>query len=267
MTGTAISPPPSMREISSAERRIAIMKVLHERGVATVSKLSDTFGVSEVTIRKDLTELEEQSLLVRTHGGAILHDHFVYDLPRESKANQQAEQKDAIGRAAADLVSDVDSVLLGSGSTTLAVARHLRGKRRLTAATNSLPIASEFANHMDVELLMLGGGVNMATSSVSGYQAERFLRDLSFSWLFLSADGYDTGHGVTTTNMSEARLFRCMTEVALKTVVVADATKFGRRGLSLVTGDNAIDIVISDSRLETHFRTHFMEQGIELILV
>lgn len=253
-------------DISTVERRLLIMKELHEHGVTTVSRLSDLYGVSEVTIRKDLSVLEEQGRLVRTHGGAILQDHYLYDLPRETKANERAEFKDAIGRAAADLVGQIDTVLLGAGSTTLAVARHLRMKRRLTVATNSIEIANELVNTLEIELMMMGGQVNHATSSVIGAQAEKFLENLAFGWLFLGTDGYDMEHGMTTTNLNEARLNRRMIDVAQHVVLVADSTKFGRRGLSLVGTCDVISTVVTDDGLEARFRDHFHQAGIDVII-
>lgn len=253
--------------MTTAERRILIIKMLHEDGVASVAKLSEVFDVSEVTIRKDLTVLEEQGHLVRTHGGAILHDHYLYDLPREAQANLNSEKKERIGKAAAGILGDIDNALLGAGSTTLAVARHLKGKRRLTVGTNSVSIAYELINNLEIELFMLGGQVNHATSSVIGAQAEQSLVNTSFSWLFLGTDGFDIDYGLTTTNINEARLDQAMIEASQKVVLVADSTKFGRRGLSLVCAPNRIAMVITDDGLDDRFRSYFDKLDIELILV
>src|SRR5690606_23317 len=118
-------------QVSAAERRKYSLEVLSERGLVSVGDLSEHFGVSEVTIRKDLQYLEERNLLLRTHGGAMRVDYLVNEQSLEEKGQKYQEQKARIGRAAAALVKDGDSLILDAGTTVLQVARHLRGKRQL----------------------------------------------------------------------------------------------------------------------------------------
>ena len=256
-----------MPEYSTAERRLRTMQLLKEQGHASVSRLSQQFGVSEVTIRKDLRALEERSLLVRTHGGAVLIDHFKYDLPFEQQASKHGAEKMHIGQAAAACVVDNDTLILGSGSTTTQVARHLHDKKNLTITTNSIHVARELLNNLEVDLLMLGGEVHPTTASAVGPYAEHILQDYSFKKLFMGIDGYDIGHGFTTTNMMEARLNRIMIESAQQVIVVADSSKFGRRALSLICSVENIDVVITDNAIADDMVQHLKATGVDIQIV
>lgn len=252
---------------SAAARHVQTMQILKDHGHASVAKLSEIFGVSEVTIRKDLQALEERDLLVRTHGGAVLKEHYNYDLPFEAQAERHADEKRRIGRAAAQLVEDNDTLILAFGSTTREIARHLRGKRNVTAATDSIYICHELMNNLDVEVLMPGGQLRPTTGTVVGPIAERMLREHTFRKLFLGVDGYDVGYGLTTTSPAVAHLNRVMMSVAEQVIMVTDSSKFGRRGLSLICGPEEIDVLITDDGVPEAIVAHFEEHSVNVIVV
>ncbi len=242
------------------------MQILKDYGHASVARLSEIFGVSEVTIRKDLQTLEERDLLVRTHGGAVLKDHYVYDMPFETQAARHADEKKRIGKAAAELVENDDTLILGFGSTTRQVARHLRGRRNLTIATDSMYVAHELMGNLDVEIVMLGGQLRPTTGSIVGHFAERMLSEYAFKKLFLGVDGYDVGHGLTTTSASISHLNRVMIGVAEQVILVTDSSKFGRRGLSLICGPSEVDVLVTDDGIPDEMVPHFEEHGVEVII-
>lgn len=256
-----------MADLSAVERRNRTIQLLREQGHASVSKLSERFGVSEVTIRKDLRTLEDEDMVVRTHGGAVLADHFKFDLPFDNQAARHAEEKHRIGQAAAARVADNDTLMLTYGTTTAQVARHLAGRRNLTVLTNCIRVLRELIGNMEVDVLMLGGHLTQATATVVGPYAEQMLRDHAFRKLFLGCDGYDPDHGLTTTNMLEAHLHRLMIEVAGEVIVVADASKFGRRGLSRVCGIDSIDVFITDARVPDAMVRQLEDEGVEVCVV
>lgn len=253
-----------MAEVSVAERRLRIMQLLKEHGHASVSKLSERFGVSEVTVRKDLSALEEDHVVVRTHGGAVLAEHFQFDLPFREQSIRHAEEKARIGQAAAGRVTDHDTLILTVGSTTAQVARHLSEKKGLTVLTNAIRIVYDLLGHMEVELLLLGGHLSPATASTAGPYAEQMLRDHSFRKLFLAADGLDLDYGLTTTSTGEAHLHRLMIEVAEEVIVVSDASKFGRRALNRVCGLDDVDVLITDDRASERDVRHLEDLGVEV---
>ena len=256
-----------MTTSDTAERHVRTMQLLKEHGHTSVSRLSKEFGVSEVTIRKDLDALEERKLLVRTHGGAVLIDHYMYDLPFDEKSQQHVGEKKRIGRAAAERVEGGDTLILSAGSTTTQVARHLRDHKNLTVTTNSLHVAAELLNNFDMDMLLLGGIVHPATASVVGPFAEKMLQEYSFQKLFLGGDGFDVDFGLTTTNALEAHLNRMMIQSAQETIAVMDASKFGRRGLSLICGLNDVDTVITDNRISDETVQRLEEEAITVVIV
>lgn len=251
----------------AAERRSYIMRLLREQGHVSVSALSDELGVSEVTIRKDMRFLEERQLLVRTHGGAVLLDQYVYDLPFEEKAERHAEEKKRIGQAAAELIEDGDTLILDSGSTTLQIVRNLRNKKDLTVATASIHIALELQRTAGIDVLMLGGLVRSTSASVVGAYAEQMLRDHAFQKLFLAGDGFDVDYGLTTTNSMEAHLNRSMIASAQQIIAVLDSSKVGRRGLSRICGVADMNTLVIDSGVPEDTVQRLEDLGIRVVVV
>lgn len=243
------------------------MRLLQDEGHASVSNLSDDLEVSEVTIRKDIRFLEERKLLVRTHGGAVLLDQYVYDLPFEEKTERHSDEKKRIGEAAAKLVEDGDTLILDSGSTTLQVARNLRGKKDLIAATASIHIALELLRVSGIDILMLGGMVRPTSASVIGAYAEQMLRDHAFLKLFLAGDGFDVDYGLTTTNTMEAHLNRIMIAAAQQVIAVVDSSKIGRRGLSRICGAESLNTLIIDGAVPDATEKRLDELGVRVITV
>ena len=256
-----------MAAYSTAERHVHTMQILRKQGHTSVSRLSKELEVSEVTIRKDLRALEARKLLVRTHGGAVLIDHYMYDLPFDEKSQQHAEEKRRIGQAAAERIEDGDTLILSAGSTTVQVARHLHGKKNLTVTTNSLHVAVDLLSNLEVDLLMLGGIVHPTTAAIVGPFAEKMLQEHSFRKLFLGGDGFDVDYGLTTTNALEAHVNRTMIQSAQETIAVMDASKFGRRGLSLICGLADVDTVITDNHVSEETVQRLEEHGIEVVVV
>lgn len=255
-----------MASHTPAERRSYALDRLEEQGHVSVNDLSKKLSVSAATIRKDLQFLEDESLLIRTHGGAIAPNRFAFNVPLDEKAKRQKEEKRQIGNAAAEMINDRDTVILDSGTTTLQIARNLNDPSGLTLATHSLHIALEMLGNSDVKLLLLGGTVRSKSASTLGPYAERMLRDHSFRKLFLAGDGFDLEHGLTTTNDQEAHLNRLMIESSEKTIAVVDSTKFGRRGLCRICKTSAVDAIITDKGIPDEIASRLREHGLQLIV-
>ena len=255
-----------MASFSAAHRQRHIIEVLKVHGHASVTKLSAELSVSEVTIRKDLQVLDDRNLLVRTHGGAVLMDHYLYDLPFDEKSRVRVEEKKRIGQRAAELVQDGSTLVLNAGSTTVQVARHMRGKKGLTIATNAVYVAVELLSNLDVEVLALGGLLHPATAATVGPEAENMLKKHAFDYLFLAGDGIDPEHGITTTNVLEAHLSQAMIQAARTKVAVMDSTKFGRKGLTQVCQAQDLDIVITDGGVDRDMRRKLEAVGLKFLI-
>jgi len=248
------------------ERRRAILDIVHREGRVLVKNLAPKFDTSQVTIRKDLELLHNQGLVHRTHGGALhVRAEALLDPSLREKEKLHPKDKLKIAALAASLVEEGQSVILDSGTTTTLIGRALRQFRRLTVITNAVNIAADLAG-TNVEVVLTGGILRENSFSVVGPLAEDTLRHLSADILFLGVDGFDVHFGLTTPNMLEAQVNRVMVEIARRTVVVCDSSKFGRRSLSLIAPPSAVHQTITDSRIPKSDQRALEEAGIEVTI-
>lgn len=253
--------------LNIAERQDHILQLLKKQGHVSVSELSQQLEVSEVTIRKDLRALEERDLLYRTHGGAHLRNPTVLDRPLQEKASIHADEKRRIGEAAAALVEARDSIIIASGTTMTHVARNLSAASTLTVVTSALNVALELVRFDGVEILLLGGMLRHSSASVVGPHAEAMLGDTACDKLFLGVDGFDLEFGLTTTNALEAALNQAMIRAAQRVIVLADSSKFGRRGFRRICSVDEVDRVITDGDIDPATVRHLADRGIEVDVV
>lgn len=248
------------------ERRRKILESLDQSERVTVQELVRRFGVSAVTVRKDLDALTDAGAIVRSHGGA-LKPIGPTDIAINIKEILHHEEKVRIGAAAAALVQNDETIILDSGTTTLEVARQLAARkfRALTVITNGLNIAMELAHLSHVRLLMIGGLVRHVSYSVVGPHAEQMLQGLNADRLFLGVDGLDLQIGLMTPDVLEAQLNTQLIRVAREVNVVTDSTKFGRRSLSLIARLNAVHRVITDDKIEPAVAEALRAQGIAVL--
>lgn len=249
------------------DRHQRIMNRLSQEGTINVTDLCNELNVSSVTIRKDLKFLEDRNLLYRTHGGATLTNPYANDRSVNEKEKIKSGEKSTIGAAAASLIEPNDCILMASGTTVLSLAKNIHPKSNLIVITAALNVALELTHHPNVEVIQLGGPLRKSSSSVIGSYAEKILDDFSCSKLFLGVDGIDIDFGVTTTNLMEAQLNRKMIGTAEKTIVLADSSKFGKRGFGKICGLEDIDHVITDSGISDHMVKTLKDMGIEVTIV
>lgn len=251
---------------NTRQRREQILDLLVKQGIVRVTDLVPELGVSAVTIRNDLSALEEQGLVTRSYGAATL--------TRTPPPEQSMRQKDAlntplkehIGAAAARLVEAGDNLIIDSGTTTLHLARHLPDRRPVTVMTNGLNIAWELADKPGVELMLTGGLLRKQSLSIQGAQAEACLHAYNFDKLFLGVDGLDLQFGITTHHEAEASLNHRMVERAKKVIVLTDASKFGRVSLHRIVTLDRVHTVITDAGISPEYREGLQRLGIEVII-
>jgi DeoR family transcriptional regulator of aga operon len=250
------------------ERRRAVLELVNRDGRATISDLSREFGVSAVTARADVNALSERDLVIRSHGGAIRKADVVLDAPVDIKATRHHEEKVRIGKAAAQLVQEGQTILLDSGTTTLEVARALvhRGIQRLTVVTNSLDVANELVRLPQITVILIGGILRHIARSFAGPQAQRMLADLHVDHVFLGVDGLEPEVGPSTPDILEAELNAAMIRAARQTTVVTDASKIGRRSLSVIAPITAVHRIVTDRSLSDDYRAVLEAKGIEVVL-
>jgi DeoR/GlpR family transcriptional regulator of sugar metabolism len=234
------------REANSARdtRRTAILEYLTLKGVAAVAELAETFQVSEMTIRRDLAELEAQRALQRTYGGATVYDPSFFEVSLQTKATQFVEEKRRIGKAAADFVQDGEIVILDAGSTTSMVAKFLKQKR-ITVITNGLNIAADLSDCLNITLYIAGGQMRQGLLAIVGPETSAFFDNIQADKLFLGVDALDVDGGLMVPDLNEAHTKRAMVRSARQTIVVTDHSKIGRRTLGTIVPLTKVELVIT----------------------
>jgi len=251
-----------MSKRNTPQRRHAILALLNEQGEVVVDALAQHFATSEVTIRKDLAELEKNGLLLRRYGGAV-------PMPQEligEPAQPISRYKQAIARAAVGLIREHARIIIDSGSTTAAMIPQLGHKPGLVVMTNSLNVANALRDieHEPV-LLMTGGTWDPHSESFQGQVAEQVLRSYDFDQLFIGADGIDLERGTTTFN-ELLGLSRVMAEVAREVIVMVESDKVGRRIPNLELPWSSVHTLITDDRLDSQVAEQIRARGVQLIL-
>jgi len=254
-------------EMLIEERRQHIVGIAQKHGRVLVEDLSESLGISRITIRKDLDYLQGQGLLLRTHGGALLPGNSTLSDPSlHEKEGRHSQEKQRIASAAANLVQEGQCILIDSGTTTTAIARALKRFSHLTIITNAVNIAGELSC-TNFEVLLTGGSLRKNSFSLVGPLAEDMLHEMHADILFLGVDGFDLDVGLTTPNVMESRVNRAMVKASSLVVAVCDSTKFNRRSLSKIVDATAIHHVITDTGLPAQTADAIRSAGIKLTLV
>jgi DeoR/GlpR family transcriptional regulator of sugar metabolism len=214
-----------------AARHRQIETLLRTMGTCTVDFLARELAVSDMTIRRDLRQLADAGRIVRSHGGAAPAEQVLFEFQFLQRTQIAKQQKEEIATTAAELVRDGQSVLLDSGTTTLALARRLVDRRGVTVITTSLPIASVLQRSAGVETLLLGGFLRRDTPDLGGPLTESNLDSLRADLAFVGADGVDVAGNVYNASIGIGQMLGKMASRAAEAYVVADSTKFGRTQL------------------------------------
>lgn len=257
--------------MNSFERRNKIVDLVNAQGSVLVIDLSNTFGISEVTIRADLRLLEEKGLVTRFHGGAAkpgthMMESDNQEVTLEDRYKLASDPKKRIAQAATGMIEEGMTVILDSGSTTMLIAEALAKKANITVITNSLPAAFTLSDNKDITLVVCGGTVRHKTHSMHGTIAERSLQGICADLMFVGADGIDTTNGITTFNEGYS-ISGVMAAAAHKVVAVLDASKFNRRGFNQVLPMDKINCVITDEGISEKDKAALNKMGKDVVIV
>src|SRR5690606_23644958 len=248
---------------NTQQRRRAIIEMLNAQGEVSVELLAEQFATSEVTIRKDLSALEANGLLLRRYGGAVpLPQELIAD-PSSAKVSPQ---KQSLAKTAAQLIRDHNRVIIDSGSsTTAALLPELSQKQGLVVMTNSLSIANALRElENEPTILMTGGTWDPKSEGFQGQLAEQMLRAYNFDQFFIGADGLDLARGTTTFNELFS-LSRVMAEVSREVIVMAESDKIGRKIHNLELPWSAISVLVTDGGLNEKNKQKIEQQGVQVI--
>ena len=224
-----------------------MLRRLTTHGEVAFTVLAEEFGVSEMTIRRDLEMLEADGLARRVRGGAISVVSRSYEPPITVRASTASAAKTAIGAVAAGLVNDGETIIIDVGTTTLELAKALHGRRGLTVVTASLPIAAELGIDPDIRVLMTGGQVRTGELSLTGGMAEDAFASMNCDLAFIGVAGICATPGLTEYNPDDARVKRAAMSAARRTIVLADSSKLGRVAFSTVAPLSSVDVLVTDA--------------------
>jgi DeoR family galactitol utilization operon repressor len=245
-----------------SERERAIVELLADRSYIAVSELAAALGVSEVTIRGDLSTLENRGYLMRMRGGASPAIH------RSILEHQRlhTEEKQRIAKRAAELVCDGDRIMIEAGTTTALITRYLVGKQDVQIVTNSMLAFSYSRTNPTLNLILTGGGFRRETESLVGPIAAKSLERFNARLAFVGTDGFSVARGMTTQLTEGAEIVRAMSARAEITWLVADSSKFGKVGFVSVLPLNSVHGIISDTGLSKEAIEALQAEGLEVLL-
>lgn len=248
------------------DRHRRILELLERDGSLTNTQLAEELDVSIMTVRRDLNELEHRGLMQRVHGGAqaIGEPDVGYSL----RSRRDMGAKRAIGRTAAELVRDGETIYLDAGTTTIEIARclHRREFRHLKVVTHAVNIATELSGHANITVIQVGGEIYRQTYAATGPLALETIKHFSFDRLFLAAQGFDLDGGLTNGNLTENEIKRAAMDNSRWIALVADASKWKATTFARIAPVARLNAIITDNRLPPEGREALERIGLEVIV-
>jgi DeoR/GlpR family transcriptional regulator of sugar metabolism len=248
----------------AAERRQVILELVRSNGAVSLRELARIVKTSEVTVRRDLRHLEAEGMLARRHGGAVANDRTAYEPSYTEKAGVASDEKAAIADLAAELVSPGDAIVIGAGTTTLALAKRLARLAELTVVTNSLLVTQALARARGIEVLVTGGLLRGSIFALVGSAAEESVATLRVQRAFLSGNGLTAERGMSTPNAAVAGIDRAMAATANEVVVLVDNTKIGMDTMIQTVPTSKISHVVTDAGASPDEVAAFRAAGVQV---
>jgi DeoR/GlpR family transcriptional regulator of sugar metabolism len=252
--------------IPTPERQKQILSLLGRQGRLSVAEIVEQFSISEATARRDLETLASQGKAQRVHGGVIAIEQAPPEAPILDRKIEQAHEKQRIGRAAASLVRDKETVFLGSGTTVLEVARNLRHYKSLTVVTNSLPVLNIMAGLNEITVISLGGMLRESELSFIGHITEQALAEVRVDKVLMGTRGLSLEHGLTNDYLQETLTDRAILKIGREVIIVADHSKINRVSTALLAPLNAISVFVTDPKADRRFLQTLKKQGIQAVI-
>lgn len=249
-----------------AERRKQILELIETRNSISVAELCGILDVSDMTIRRDLRILSNEGLLERVHGGAVSRRGRSYEPAYRIRSVEQVKQKEIIGKRAASLIHDGDSVALDVGTTTLELAKALAGTSNLTVITASLPIAMVLSEAPNVRLILTGGVVRKEEHSLIGHIAQRAYEEFHVDKAFIGVGGIHIEAGLTEYNLEDTLVKKAMIANAGEVIVVADSRKLGEICFAHIAPLSAVDVLVTEDSDSKDMIQSLRSSGVEVII-
>ncbi len=248
------------------ERENQIINKLRAMRFVTIDVLSAELAVSAMTIRRDLDKLEEQHILKRTHGGAILLKHLEMEIPYSEKELTHSEEKLRIAKEAFSMVDDCDVIFFDSGTTTYQLALLLKEKPNITAITNDVNIANTLYPYI-AKTVIVPGEIQKSTGTIVGSAVVKFISDIHVDWVFVGTNSINPSWEIFAPTFEKAASKKAMIKAANQSVLLTDSSKFGKNSLSRVCSVSDFDFIITDSIPSNDFNSFCAEADTSLLVV
>lgn len=247
------------------ERRNAILARLNTQGKVIVSDLSQEFGVTEETIRRDLEKLDNEGLAKKTYGGAVINQSLNTDLPFNVRKRTNVELKQKIADKIAELIHDGDYIMLDASSTATYVTQRIKSRKNITLITNSVEILLELADKDDWNILSTGGALKKGGLALIGTSAEKMIRGFHVDLAVCSSKGIDINMGITDSSEKDSVIKQAIFSAADRKVLAVDSTKFDKISFVRVCDAGDVDTVVTDTQPAERWAEYFRENNVELI--
>ncbi|MDR2766690.1 MAG: DeoR/GlpR family DNA-binding transcription regulator [Treponema sp.] len=247
------------------ERQIFIREILHREKAVSINMLSERFATSTASIRRDLEKLEQQGLVKRTYGGAVLIEGINEDIPLVVREIEQKEAKQKIARCAARYISDQDTIFMDSSTTTKELTNFLGDKKALTVITNGVRAITDLSLLDSVEVYGISGKLRKPSLSFVGNQAETMVTTYWGGKLFFSCTGMWLSHGAMDYSDAEAEVRKKMMTVSQEIILLCDHTKFDRPAFYRICPFSQVHILITDQKLAPQWESLLQQSGVEIV--
>lgn len=252
--------------LSYEERKTTIMESLEKEEKVQVRVLANLLHVSDETIRRDLDRLEKEGYLKKVYGGAVKNKIHSWELPFDEKTTINQKEKQAICKAAADLVEDGDIIMIGNGTTPLDMIPFLADKQDITLITHSVPVMLAAMDSFKGRVIFIGGEIERNQKYMSGPLSERMLEMLRADKAFVCAGGVSIADGITDYDISGSSISRKMMERAEEVIVLADHSKFGKTTFAYMCSITDASRIITDQSCPDEWKKIVAARGVELIV-
>ncbi|MDP4145810.1 MAG: DeoR/GlpR family DNA-binding transcription regulator [Bacillota bacterium] len=248
------------------ERHLKILDLLEKEKSVKVSYLMKLFNISIETVRRDLEYLEKEGYLKRVYGGAVLEKVGINEVNFTVRETEHINEKAEISEIAARYVSEGQAIAFDVSTTNTEVAKAIKKKiRKLTVITNSIAIAEELSDMQEYTIILAGGVIKKEERCIVGAMAEEFIQQFHIDIAFASCSGISISAGITDYGIGEVGIKKAMMKCAQETIVVADSTKFGVVSLLNVCSFDKVNMIITDSNLNSKVKEKYMNLGVEII--
>ncbi len=252
----------------AVERRAQIEQIIIKNKSVLVPELAKQFDVTTETIRSDLEKLEKQGVLVRTYGGATLVESVEPDMEIQRRDTVNFEGKQAIGKRAAEMIKDGETVFLDASTSSLHLARNIKDKRGITVITNAEKIVSELSECPEIKVICTGGILNKKNMSYTGRISEEVIRGNYYAnKMFFSCRGVTLSRGLMESSEAETEIKKAMMDCSESAIFLCDKKKLGRLGVPVISGIEKIDCFITDIKLDEEWTNALAENDVRVITV